>query len=377
MTADADELVEGDLREFFAVPFEAYAGTPYVSPMRSDLERMLDAARNPLFRDGHAEFATYTVRHAGRPVGRVVAHVHHDANRLYGSTRGHFGFFDCIDDARVARLLLEAAEAWALERGCREIVGNFNLTAAQQMGVVTDGFEHAPYTDMMYNPPHIPRLLAACGYAPCFPMSTYELDLESFDPDRLLGPKQRDVLQAPELTWSRLRRRGFRRLMQQTRSLLNESFADNPMFVPVSEAEFLFQVSEMMWIVDERLSPIVYGPPPEGPVAVAVCIPDLNPFLMDTRSRLGWTTPFTFLRHRLRRRRAVIIFGATRPAWQNRGLAGAMLYRIVDALRRAGYTRAGVTWISDTNPASLRQMERLGARRLHRLHLFSKSLAAA
>jgi len=33
-----------------------------------------------------------------------------------------------------------------------------------------------------------------------------------------------------------------------------------------------------------------------------------------------------------------------------------------------------VTWISDENTASLRQMEKLGARRLHRLHLFRKAI---
>ena len=368
------ELAERDFETFFAVPLHCYAGTPYVSPMKSDLRRILDPARNPLFRDGHGDFTYFTVRRNGRPAGRIVAHVHYDANRCHGANRGSFGFFDCADDADVARLLLDAAEAWARSRGFTEIVGNFNLTIAQQIGVVTDGFENDPYTDMMYNPPHIPRLLATCGYEPVFPMSTFELDLERFDANTLLGPKQRELLAAPELTWRLLRRRGFERYMAETRTLLNQSFAANPLFVPVSEAEFLFQVGEMMWIVDERLSPIVYAP--DGPVAVGVCIPDLNPFLRATGSRLRWTTPFLFLRHRLRRRRAIMIFGAVHPDWQNRGLAGAMLYRGIAALQQAKYGSVGVTWIADVNPASLKQMERLGARRLHRLHLFRKELGA-
>lgn len=371
----AYELAEQDFEAFFAVPSHCYTGTPYVSPMKSDLRRILNPARNPLFRDGHGDFTYFTVRKNSRPLGRIVAHVHYDANRQHGANRGSFGFFDCADDHRAARLLLDAAEAWVRSRGFTEIVGNFNLTIAQQIGVVTEGFENAPYTDMMYNPPHIPRLLEECGYAPAFPMSTFELDLERFDANALLGPKQRELLAAPELEWQLLRRRGFQRFMAETRTLLNESFAANPMFVPVSEAEFLFQVGEMMWIVDERLSPIVYAP--AGPVAVGVCIPDLNPFIRATGSRLRWTTPFLFLWHRLRRHRAIMIFGAVHPDWQNRGLAGAMLYRGIAALQQAGYLRVGVTWIADVNPASLKQMERLGARRLHRLHLFRKDLGAA
>ena len=41
---------------------------------------------------------------------------------------------------------------------------------------------------------------------------------------------------------------------------------------------------------------------------------------------------------------------------------------------RAGYERLGTTWIAEENPASLRQMEKLAARPLHRLHLYRKDL---
>jgi hypothetical protein len=54
---------------------------------------------------------------------------------------------------------------------------------------------------------------------------------------------------------------------------------------------------------------------------------------------------------------------------------GAMLARTVTALKDACYESLGVTWISDVNAASLRQMERLGARPLQRLHLFRKGLS--
>src|SRR5690606_2294574 len=40
------ELVQGDFDAFFATPFHVYGkDTPYVSPMRSDLKKYLDAAQ--------------------------------------------------------------------------------------------------------------------------------------------------------------------------------------------------------------------------------------------------------------------------------------------------------------------------------------------
>ncbi len=370
------ELREGDLDAFFRTPFAVYgAASPYVSPFRADLARFLDSGANPLFRHFGAH-RFYTAHRDGRPVGRIVAHVHRASNERHGTRSSCFGYFDCADDLEAARLLLAQAEAFGREQGADELVGSFNLTAMQQMGVMTEGFENAPYTDQVYGPPHLPRLLAECGFTPFFPMSTFEVDLTRLDPETLVGDRQRDLLADPQLRWETLRRRRFTAQAAAVRQVLNEGFDRNPLFVPPTEEEFLFQTKDLMWIVDERISCLVHARLDDGerPVGTVVCIPDLNPFLRATGSRLGPFTPWHFLRSRWRRKRAVIVFYSVSPAFQNRGLNGAMLYRVTSALRAAGYERLGITWIADVNPASLRQTERLGARRLHRLHLFRKEI---
>ena len=106
-----------------------------------------------------------------------------------------------------------------------------------------------------------------------------------------------------------------------------------------------------------------------------ICIPDLNGFLAATSSRIGLLTPFHFLRYRLRRKRAVIIFYSVARRIHGQGIMGAMLARTIAALRDAGYEQLGVTWIADENPASLRQMEKLGGHPLHHLHLYRKAIA--
>jgi hypothetical protein len=49
-----------------------------------------------------------------------------------------------------------------------------------------------------------------------------------------------------------------------------------------------------------------------------------------------------------------------------------MLMRLIAAATAAGYRKLGTTWIADSNVASLRQMQRIGAKPLHRLSLFRK-----
>ena len=377
MTAAPIHLRDDDVNAFFRVPFEVYPkDSLYVSPLRSDLTRALDRAKNPLFGDvGAGIRRVITAHRGGRTVGRIVAHVHGASNRLHGERRGSFGYFDCADDLEVARLLLGEAERFALGNGCDTLTGNFNLTAMQQMGVVTSGFDAVPYSDMHYNPPHIPRLLAACGFTPTFPATTFELDLRRFDPATLLRGPAAERLDDDALDWAELRTRDFDRVLEQVRIVLNDGFARNPMFVPLSTEEMRFQAKDLSHVLDSRITSLVQDR--EGPVGVVLAIPDLNPMLRAMRSRLTLATLWHLVRFRFgSRRRAVIVFYSVGERMQGRGLNGAMLHRVTSALKSAGYTSLGITWIADVNGASLRQVERLGARRLHRLHLFTKPLGS-
>jgi RimJ/RimL family protein N-acetyltransferase len=370
------EIESGDREAFFRAPFEAYGQeNPYVTPMRSDLERYFDAAKNPLFRAGNP-FRIFTAhrRESGRRriVGRISAHVHGASNERHGISRAYFGFFDPADDAEAADALLAAAMDFAREHRLTEIAGNFNLTAMQQIGVMTGGFEAAPYTDMIYSPPHVAMHLERAGFGKLFPVSTWEIELGRCDPEALLTDKARAALAADEYEWVPIDRRGFTERLEDARRALNDGFDRNPMFVPLNREEYNFHAREMMWILDPRISSCVRT---RGePVGVVVCIPDLNPFVRAVGGQYGWRAPLEFLKHRLNRKRAVIIYYSVARAHQGRGLNSAMLYRVLTNLRRAGYETLGITWIADVNAASLRQMEKVGARRLHRLHLFRKAI---
>lgn len=367
------EIVSNDRKAAFAVTAAAYPPDgPYVPPMWSDFDRMLDPARNPLVTQGHGRFELFTALRGGRPLGRIVAAIHDASNARHGTARAQFGYFDCLDDTGIASALLGTAEAWARERGMAEIVGNFNLTAMQQAGVVTGGFENAPFTDMLWSPPHIARLLAANGYAPTFPMTTFRIALADIDPGGLLGDKQRAILADPDFRWMPIDRRHFAERLEESRFILNDGFAANPMFLAPTAEEYRFQAGDMMWVIDKRISTVVHH---KGePVGAIIAVPDLNPLVKSVGGRLGPGFPIRFLWHRWTNRRAVIVYQSVSRAFHNRGLNGAMLFKVASALKAAGYAELGGTWIADVNRPSLRQAEKAGAKPLHRLHLFAKDL---
>ncbi|MEZ5854683.1 MAG: GNAT family N-acetyltransferase [Hyphomicrobiaceae bacterium] len=370
------ELRTGDRRAAFEAALHANSAYPnYVSPMWSDFDRIADPGRNPFCLDGHGRLEVFSAHRDGRPVGRIVASMHDASNRRHLTARGQFGFFDCEDDREAVDALLDAAEAWVQARGAREIMGNFNLTAMQMVGVVGEGHENQPYTDMMWTAPHIPQNLTRRGYVATFPMTTFETDLTRFDPSVLDDPRHAAVEHDPAFSWLPIRRKTFKARLADAREVLNAGFDKNPMFVPVSASEYNFQAGEMMWIMDPRLSIVVHH---EGrPAGVIVCIPDLNPFVQACGSCLSWSAPWHFLRHRLTRDRAVIIYYSVVPHLHGRGLNRIMLKRVVTAAKAAGYRRLGTTWIADVNGASLKQMQIMGAKPLHRLSLYAKPLDGA
>ena len=365
------KLTERDFGAFFEAPFNAYGlDSLYVSPMKSDLARFL-SVKNPLFSTDR-DFTFFTVMRNGRAIGRITAHIHRASIELHKTNQACFGFFDCADNPDAAAVLLGAAETWARTRRLTRLTGNFNLTAMQQAGVVTEGFNHKPFTDQIWNPPHVPKLLKSQRFERHFPMTTFERKFESGLQPQILQDEAKQALLDEGFSFAPITRKTIDDRLEDARLILNRSFRDNPMFVPVTSAEFMFQVKDMKWIMDPRISKVVHF---EGkPAGAVIAIPDLNPLLKAVRSRFGLTVPFHYLRHLAIRDRAVVIFQGVMPEFQRRLVNPLMLSEMTKSMLTAGYKTVGGTWIADENLASLRQTEKSGASALHRLHLFSKDL---
>jgi hypothetical protein len=364
-------LKERDIDSFFSVPANVYPKEfGFVSMLKSDLKRFL-STKNPLFKS-ERDFTFFTAFRNGVPAGRIVAHIHHESNKLHNWNRSYFGFFDCANDVDIAKALLEKALDFGRSHACDEVLGNFNLTAMQQAGVVTKILKDYHYTDQVFAPVYLADLLSANGFEKTFRMQTHEIDVQQFDPESLLGPKQKAILNDSSFTFSTLKDDPLKDMMEAMRLCLNNGFSDNPMFVPLTHEEIFFQAKDMMMIIDEKIT--VVAKYRGKPVGVLVCIPNLNPFLKNIKSKLGLTTPWYLIKHKFQRDSAIIIFYSVYKEYHNLGLNGVMLYKVQTALKSGGYKKMGGTWIADENVASLRQAEKLGAKTMHELHLFRKAL---
>lgn len=365
------EILEKDFESFFRVPFEVRGEKSlYASPFKPDLKKML-SVENPIFKS-ESDFTFYTIKKDNRPVGRITAHLHHAFNERYRTKTCYFGFFECVNDTRVSSELFRLAENWAKKKGCNLLTGNFNLTAMQEMGVMVSGFEYEPYILQSYGMPYYPELMKDAGFLPTFPMSTFEVDLERANPDFVRSEKHKELLENPEYEFVPITKSMYPRLRSTILDIFNRGFDLNPLFVPITQEEFDFQAKDLVYFMDSSISFLAKH---KGvPVGLSIHVPDINPLLRATGSKLSFSTLYHFIRCKFKRERTLCIFAAMLPAYQKQGVLGAIIYLTIKSMKKRGYKKFGITWISEKNAGSMRKMEDLQAKRLHELRIFEKQL---
>jgi GNAT superfamily N-acetyltransferase len=360
-----------DRRRFAQVARTIYpADSPWAQPLNSTVMDYLDPRRNPFFHDGEAQ--AYLASDGQRVLGRVLAHVWRRHHRLHTERVGYFGFFECADDPDVARALLERAVEFVRARGCTAIRGPFNMTAAQEMGVVTSGFGREPAVDMVYTAPWYPALFAACGFLVCFRMQTWRNDnLASLDPDAIPRPDQRASLERAAVRLRPLDRSHRDQDLEHFREVTCAAFLGNFSFVPITRAEWQLQVGPVAPLVDPAL--MWLAEVDSVPVGVTFAVPDFNPILRRLQGRLTHPAVVGLLRRRPTDR-AVIILLAVRKQYQGLGISRALNAELVRALKHRGYRSLAMTWVALENTASRAQAESLGMRPWHDLVMYERPI---
>jgi GNAT superfamily N-acetyltransferase len=359
--------------DFLSVPERLHAGEPmYTPPLLFDLGRTL-SNDNPLWRDGRGERDLFVAYDGGRPVGRIVAHVHHESNRRHAERAGFFGYLECPDDRAVAEALLATAADRHRRAGLDTLRGPYEPTISHCIGAVVSGFDEPASFSQSWNAPHVPRLLEELGFDVVMRLATFRLDdAELVDPDALVGAKQRAWLDDPRVRVRSFDMARFDDDLAAAMGLLNDAFTGNFGFVPLSPDEVAFIAAPMKRVVRPELT--IFVEVDGRPAGVGMILPDFHVLFRRMAGRLwplGWAR---FLLGGRTLDAAVAQFIATSPALQNQGLMRILVAEALRRLRRAGFRTLDGTWISDSNAASRAQALAMGMREKHKLALYARAL---
>lgn len=363
-----------DVKKWLAFPRQSvYAkDSPWVSPLDEDVGRMLNKKKNPFYLHGDG-VPILAIDGSGNVVGRILAQIYHRHNARHDEKTSFFGYFECIDNQEVAKVLIEAASAFGREHGCNKLRGPFNMTAMQECGILVEGFEEPPAVDESYTAPYYPKLLESTGLKQTFPMTTFRVDdLNAVDPEKLLTARHKELIDKHNFTVRSTRKADYDRELEWIRELLNNSFYENPHFVPITNEEFEFQVGPFKRLMDPSI--VLFVEQYNVPCGFGLCIPDFNPIMKKMNGVLSPKTMMDFVKGRKKLDGAALLIMGVQDHLQGKGVMRLLWSELIKSLKRAHFKHLTVTWIADVNAKSLGTVKAIGGRQLHRLCLFEKDI---
>lgn len=347
----------------------------WVPPLRREVQKQLCRRNNPFFE--HAEMALFTAWHNGRMVGRCSAQIDHAHLATHQDGTGFFGFFDTIDDPRAAQALIAAAGQWCRARGMQRLRGPFSLCINEEIGVMVEGFDLPSMLLTPYHRPHQGQMAEAAGLSPVKDVLTWDYDCNAPLPARARQAYDA-VIALPEVRFRPIDRRHLAREMAIVRAIFNEAWADNWCFVPWSDAELAKAVKEFELVLIDRLAMIAEI---DGePVAIAICLPNLNDAIRDLDGRLGPLSQLKLL-WRVKAKNPTSaklpLMGMRKWVRRNRryaGLATALCVSIHDGFMELGVRRAELGWTLEDNHLVNAMIRRIGSQPVKRHRVYEMAL---
>jgi len=360
-----------DFRQFLKLPWRIYRGnSAWVPPLLFDLKKLLNPRKHPFHR--HAEVQYFLARRGDEVVGRIAAIINHQYVQFQHDATGFFGFFESIEDQRVADALLRTAERWVARRGMRRILGPMNFSTNEECGLLVEGFHAPPMIMMPYNHPYAARLMEAARYTKAKDLLAYLLDAtKSATPERLI----RGVARLQEHHAVTIRPINLRRFQQEVSLLLqvyNSAWERNWGFVPLTKEEIDALAHQLRLIGNPNLCLIAETT--DEAVGFALALPDYNQVLRRLNGKLFPFGIFKALWLRRSINAARILTLGLKPGFRHKGIDAMLYLRLWEEAPKNGYLLVECSWILEDNWPMRRGLERMGAHLYKTYRLYEKPL---
>ena len=325
-------ISRADLLRFIKFPDKLYATCAQYVPA---LHRSEEYALTKSATLSYCKHKMWLVLDGTQVVGRICAIINPRYNELYGKKRVRFGWFDCIKDIEVARMLIGAAEKWAAEQGMTEIHGPLSLNSLGKQGMLVEGYENTPPFNCLYNYPYYNDLVQDLGFEKECDWLQYKVVANHGVPEktrRLAKVVQEkynlhsgsidELKKDPEMV-----RKFFR--------VYNESLQSVYDFVPLTDAEIDEASGKFNRYVSDKASCLLFDEHDEI-AAFGISFPSLSEALKKakgSRFPLGWW----YLRRALRNYADTdLMVNGAAPEWQNKGISSLYYKEMADKAIKIG-----------------------------------------
>jgi hypothetical protein len=364
---------EEELEEFLRLPWSLYEDDPnWIPPLLLERREHL-SKRNPFFR--HAAFQSWIARRGREPVGRISAQVDRLHLERYDDRTGFFGLIEAEDAPEVFRALFDSAQEWLAEQGMRRILGPFNLSINDELGLLVEGFDTPPMIMMGHALPYYSARIEEQGFTGAQELLAYRIRHD------FAAPRHMDALIKRTSDRVRLRtpkRSTFAEDLAIIKDIFEDAWSDNWGFQPFTDEEFQDLGKSLRMIVP--LDYVRIAEVDGEPAAMMVLFPNLNEAIRDLDGRLlpfGWLKLLWRLKVSGVKSGRVPLMGV-RKRFQGSRLGATLALMMITALQTAGQSRGmedvEMSWILEGNRGVRSIIESIGGAPYKRYRIYRKEL---
>lgn len=336
-----------ELAKFIDFPHDLYKDDPYYVPELFIAQRDL-LTKHPFHK--HNSLQAFLAYDGDKIVGRIAAILNNAHNEFNHRNDGFFGFFDCVDDAEVAKMLFDTVTGWLKEKGITEkIIGPVNFSTNEPCGLLVRGFDSSPVLMQTYNFPYYANLIEGQGYTKQVDLLAWNWEGQNYDDKsvRLLTALQ-ERLKRNNIVIRKVNLKDFKGETAKLREVYNKAWDQNTGFVPLNDEEFDWLAKDLKLILDPDFALVAEQ---DGKiVAFGLALPDYNQlFKTIKRGRLLPTGIFKLLFNKSKISRIRIYALGVIDGYRKMGIEACLYGTIIKNYKEKGFKCAEAGWTLEHN----------------------------
>ncbi len=359
-----------DYHQFVSVVFELYRNDRlFVPPLIEEEIKLIDKDSNPFYKN--AERVLFIAYRDGRVAGRIAAIVNRRHNEIHKDRIGFFGFFESVDDVRVASALFEPVEEFLKSRGMDYIRGPMNPSMNDTCGVLVKGFFSEPVFMMPYNRKYYVDLIESVGFKKDKDLYAFYLSTSNKPAKRLLRIAEY-VQRKYSITLRNFSRKHFDRDVEIIHHLYSKAWENNWGFVPPTIEEFRYGTEDFKKVIPEEL--VIIAERDGKPCGFSAIVPDFNQMLKHLNGRI---TPLNALKALYLMRKIdnyrLITLGVL-PEYRKMGIDLLLYIKSFEAVEKRGGRGGELSWTLEDNDAINKPILKMNAEHYKTYRIYGKPL---
>ncbi len=361
-------------RRYATFPWQIYKNDPlWVPPLLPQRMRQLNPQKGTFFNHGEADF--FLAFRDGEISGTIMAAVDHSSNQSRGLQDCMFGFFECVDDQRVASQLFNTAASWAREKGLNRLIGPFHQDYDSAYGILIEGRDRRPAISCGHTPAYYEQLVTNQGFKPLRPDNiAYAVDLTQDNREfRLLHKLASKAAERGTAVIREARLDEWDREVDRVHYLLNKALAHLSDFVGWDRQALDDTLEPFRKYADPYL--VLFADVGDQTVGFFPGIPNLNEILYNVNGlRYPWDALQMLYYSRIQPKCLAIKSVLVLPEFWGSGVSLMLFSEMLKRAQEKGYTWVDLSLTSEDNPKTPMLAERVGGKLYKRYRVYQLPL---